>query len=89
MAKANPDRPMALRWHYAEGLTVADPYDQREITEAARKAVDDWIAERNTWVVDRGMMVLEAQLSVYPGPIPGGNEDERIQPGGQFIPGSA
>ena len=52
MAKADPNRPIALRWDIEEGYSVADPYDKREITEAARLAVEGWIAERNTWIAD-------------------------------------
>ncbi len=89
MRQADPDRPMMLRWHHEEGLEISDPYDDREITEAAREAVDAWIAERNTWVADRGQKVIEAMVTVYPGPVPSGNEADRVQPGGQFIPGSA
>lgn len=87
MAEADPHRPMTLRWQIDDGLSIADPYDQREITDAAKKALEDWIAERNTWVADRGQMVVEATVTVYPGPVPSGMEMDRVQHGGQFVPG--
>ncbi len=87
MASADPNRPMSIRWHFDEGYSIADPFDQREITDVAKRAVEAWIAERNTWVTDRGQMVVEATLTVYPGPVPSGMEMDRIQRGGQFVPG--
>ncbi|MGH1347425.1 MAG: hypothetical protein ACRBN8_38050 [Nannocystales bacterium] len=84
----DPDRPMTLQWALESGLSVSDANDDREITDAARKAVLAWIAERDTWVQDRGQRVAAASVSVWPGPIPGGKEAERIPPGGTFVTGS-
>jgi hypothetical protein len=89
MKHADPDRPMNLRWHHRDGLSVEDPYDPRDITAAARDAVEAWVAERQTWVADRGQKVYEALVTVYPGPVPSGDEEDRVQPGGQFVPGPA
>ncbi len=83
----DPDRPMTLRWSIESGLTMADSSDDREITDVARTAVLAWIAERDTWVEDRGERVAAASVSVWPGPIPGDNESERIPPGGTFVTG--
>ncbi len=87
--KADPRRPMSVRWELEGGLSVSDSYDPREVNDVMRAAVDAWIAERNTWVVDRGLRVVEATLTVYPGPVPSGDEADRIVPGGQFVPGPA
>lgn len=87
MLKADPNRPLPLRWHFKEGLSVADAYDPREITDEARRAVDAWLKERTSWIQDRGQIIIEATLSVYPGKVPSGMEDDRVVPGGQFVPG--
>jgi len=84
MADADPDRPMMISWDEREGMAVADPIDPREITDAARKAVLAWVAERNTWVHGRRQHVARATVTVWPGPVPGGDESERCHPGGQF-----
>ncbi len=81
---ADPNRPMHVAWEHGKGCRNADPADQRPVTGLARKAVDAWIAERNTWVHPRGQYVVDAQVVVWPGPVPGGDEDNRIEPGGQF-----
>jgi hypothetical protein len=44
----------------------------------------EWVRERDGWVADRGLMVSEAVLTVWPGPLPKG--ETRVQPGGKFIP---
>lgn len=87
-APKDPNRPMTLQWALATGLTVSDASDDREITSTARKAVLAWIAERDTWVEGRGQRVAAASVSVWPGPVPGGSEAERIPPGGTFVTGS-
>ena len=84
----DPNRPMTLHWDLAHGLTAVDPSDEREITSVARAAALAWIAERDTWVEERGERVAAANISVWPGPIPGGNEDDRIPPGSKFVTGS-
>ncbi len=87
-APKDPNRPMELRWALSTGLSMNDASDDREITDVARTAVLAWIAERDTWVEDRGQRVAAASVSVWPGPIPGGNEAERIPPGGTFVTGN-
>ena len=82
------NRPMTLQWALSTGITMSDASDDREITDVARQAVLAWIAERDTWVEDRGQRVAAASLSVWPGPPPGGNEADRIVPGGTFVTGS-
>ena len=89
MIKADPGRPMKLKWHFEEGLSKLDPYDPREITDAARKAVDAWVAERHSWIEGRDQKVVEATVSVYPAEVPTGDEADRVQRGGQFVPGMA
>lgn len=84
----DPNRPLVLQWAIGTGLTMSDASDDREITDVARTAVLAWIAERDTWVEGRGQRVAAASVSVWPGPIPGGNESERIPPGGTFVTGS-
>lgn len=84
----DPNRPMTLQWALRTGLSKSDASDDREITDAARTAVLAWIAERDTWVEDRGQRVAAASVSVWPGPIPGGNEADRVPPGGTFVTGN-
>lgn len=84
----DPNRPMTFQWTLATGLAVSDASDDREITDVARTAVLAWVAERDTWVEDRGQRVAAASVSVWPGPPPGGNEADRIVPGGTFVTGS-
>lgn len=81
---ADPNRQMHITWERGKGCRNADPSDEREVSEAARAAVEAWIAERNTWVHPRGQTLVDAQLIVWPGPVPGGDEDDRIERGGQF-----
>lgn len=81
---ADPNRPLAVKYEVDEGLRVVD--DTRPITEAARAAVMAWIAERNEWVRDKGQIVGEAHLEVYPGPVPDGDESQRVLAGGRFFP---
>jgi hypothetical protein len=88
MQNADPDRPMQLRFARDGGVTHQDSVDQRPIPEAARAAVLAWVAEREEWVRDRGQVVDEAQLVVWPGALPEGTT-ERVEPGGQFWPAPA
>jgi hypothetical protein len=81
---AHPDRPMNVRWECDEGYKIVDAHDDREIPEVARKAIEEWVAERNTWIEGRGQFVAEAHVTVYPGPVPDG--EERIARGGTFVP---
>jgi hypothetical protein len=84
MTNADPDRPMTIAFDEHDGLALADPTDSREIPEVVRKAVLAWVAERNDWVHGRRQHVARAIVTVWPGPIPGGDESERCHPGGQF-----
>lgn len=81
---ADPNRPMHVVWERDGGCRNADPADPREINEVVRAAVEAWVAERNTWVHPRGQYLVDAHLVVWPGPVPGGDEAGRIEPGGQF-----
>jgi hypothetical protein len=89
LANADPNRPMMVAWVRGVGCRNADPADAREVTELARAAVLAWVRERDTWVHPRGQFVATADVVVWPGPIPGGDEDERVHPGGQFSPVSS
>lgn len=85
MKNADPNRPLAIAFERGKPMRNADPMDERPITDKARTAVLAWVAERDTWVHSRGQYVASANVVVWPGPMPGGdNEDERVQPGGQF-----
>ena len=83
---ADPNRPLELRYTYRGDLTVTTAGDDREVTEAAHEAVLAWVAERNEWVAGRGQVVGDANLRVYPGPVPDG-EDRIVS--GTFIPVTA
>lgn len=80
---ADPHRPMEIRWTYDGGMSLADATDGRAITDDARAAVLGWVAERDDWVRDRGQMVGDATLRVYPGNVPKG--EERVI-SGRFVP---
>lgn len=80
---ADPNRPMEVAFHYSGGLRVAEALDDRAITDEARDAVLAWVAERNEWVEDRGQMIGEAKVRVWPGPVPAGSD--RVL-GGTFVP---
>lgn len=81
----DPDRPMVVRWERAKGLSLEDEHDDRPIPEVVRAAVLDWVAERDSWVRERGEHVAAASLSVWPGPVPSGLESQRVEPGAQFV----
>jgi hypothetical protein len=81
---ADPNRAMVVSFERGKDMRNADPGDDREVTAVVRKAVLAWVAERDTWVHARGQYVVNAQVVVWPGPVPGGNEDDRVQAGGQF-----
>ena len=80
----DPDRPLSVRYEVDGGLTVVD--DTRKITEAAKKACLAWIEERNAWVKDKGQLVGEAHLEVWPNDVPEGDESKRVLEGGRFFP---
>lgn len=81
---ADPNRPMEVRYLYNADLSLVDAEDGRAISDEAREAVLAWVAERNEWVADRGQIVAEAKVSVWPGALPKAGMD-RVQ-GGTFIP---
>ncbi|HJL17719.1 MAG TPA: hypothetical protein RMH99_18790 [Sandaracinaceae bacterium LLY-WYZ-13_1] len=81
---ADPDRPLSVKYEVDEGLTVVD--DDRELTPAAEKAVRAWIEERNGWIADKGQLVGEAHLEVWPNEVPSGDESSRVLAGGRFFP---
>jgi len=84
-AKADPNRPLDVRWHHRDGLMVANAADKREISDEVRVAVEAWVAERGTWVASRQQVVGDARLQVWPSEIPEDQGDERIL-SGSFIP---
>jgi hypothetical protein len=86
MRRADPERPMAITWELDGEMRLADAADPREITPEARAAVLAWIRERDGWVADRGQVVGEAQLAVWPGRLPPDAGGERVLPGGRFSP---
>jgi hypothetical protein len=82
---ADPNRPMAVSWERGGSFENSDPADDREPNEVMRKAVQAWVAERDTWVHPRGQYVVSASVVVWPGELPKGvGEDERVQMGGKF-----
>ncbi|NVB38425.1 hypothetical protein G6O69_11335 [Pseudenhygromyxa sp. WMMC2535] len=83
LSTADPNRPMHIAWDRETGMALGDPADPREIPAVVREAVLAWVAERDTWVHPRNCYVATANLMVWPGPLPKG-EDERVQQGGQF-----
>lgn len=84
LANLPPGAPMELRWT-PDGVTHADERDTRDISLDAIAAVEAWVKERNTWIHRRGQQVGEALVTVWPGVLPAG-EEERVHPGGQFVP---
>lgn len=81
---ADPDRLMQVIWERGKGCRQGDPTDDREVTPAAIAAIEAWVAERDTWVHPRGQIVADATVAVWPGPVPGGDEADRVERGGQF-----
>lgn len=87
VATADPNRLLEVRFRFDTGLSVPDPVDERTITPEAKEAVEAWIVERNSWVENRGQVVGEATIKVYPGPLPEG-VSERVDMG-TFVPVAA
>ena len=87
IANAGPNQPMEMRYTYDAGITKVDPADPREISDAARQVVTEWVEERGEWVRGRDQVVGDAKLTVYPGDLPDG-VSERIKMG-TFVPVSA
>ncbi len=81
---ADPNRVMKVYWSQKGGVEHEDRADERAITDEAREAVLAWVAERNEWVADRGQIVAEAKVWVWPAKLPKPTSD-RVQ-GGTFIP---
>lgn len=81
---ADPNRPLSVKYEVDEGFTVVD--DDRELTDAAREAALAWVQERNGWIADKGQLVGEAHLEVWPNDVPSGDEDKRVLEGGRFFP---
>lgn len=84
MRTADPNRLMQVSWSLDEGLRAVDPADEREVCAETRAAILEWVRERDEWVADRGLVVGEATLTVYPNVLPPGAS--RVQPGGHFSP---
>jgi hypothetical protein len=84
MAAADPNRPMNLSYRHGEELVPSDVADTREISAEVREAVMAWVAERNTWVERRSQVVGVANVKVWPGPIPEGQDERVIE--GSFVP---
>ncbi len=80
----DPNRPLSVRYEVDAGFSVVD--DTRALTEAARKACQAWIDERNDWVRAKGQLVGEAHLEVWPNDVPDGDETQRVLEGGRFFP---
>ncbi len=83
-ADRDPNRAMTIAFDEHEGIRNAEPGDDREIPDVVADAVMSWVAERNTWVHGRGQHVARAVITVWPGPVPSGDEADRCQSGGQF-----
>lgn len=86
MKTADPNRPMKIHFTYSGGLSLTDPDRPRSISAEARAAAEEWIAERSDWVKDHSQIIGEANLTVYPGPVPKG-QDRVLE--GQFFPVTA
>ncbi len=87
MRHADPNRPMQVAWSLQGGFERVDPVDEREISEAVREAVIAWVRERDEWVAERGLVVGEAVVTVWPTRLPEG--ESRVHPGGSFTPVTA
>ncbi|HWB76093.1 MAG TPA: hypothetical protein VG755_14085 [Nannocystaceae bacterium] len=86
-ADLDPNRAMTVAFDEHEGIRNADPSDSREVPDIVKAAVVAWVTERNSWVHARGQHVARALVTVWPGPVPGGDEADRCQTGGQFETG--
>lgn len=84
LQKLGANEPMTLDWTLAGGLVKTEPDDPREISDAVKSAFDAWLAERKTWVA-APKIIVEARVTVWPGVVPSGSEDDRIQEGGRFV----
>lgn len=84
MRNADPNRIMHVAWERGKGTHNAEAGDDRPVPAIATKAVEAWVKERDSWVHPRGQYVIDAVVAVWPGPVPSGNEDDRVEPGGRF-----
>jgi hypothetical protein len=82
LSKLGPDDPMVVRWEKDGKIVNAEPLDKRPVPACVVEAVTEWVAERNSWVKERGQNVIAAQVTAWPGTIPRG--EARVQRGGQF-----
>ena len=82
MASLGPDDIMRVVWERGQGVTNAEPLDERSVPAVVVEAVTEWVAERDSWVSGRGERLRAASLTVWPGEVPA--RSERVQPGGQF-----
>ena len=87
MATADPERLMEVHWRFDTGMALTDPHDPRAIPDAAKDAIQAWIAERNEWVAGRGQCVGECTVKVWPGKMPAG-QSARVKEG-RFFPVTA
>lgn len=87
MKDADPNRPLDVRFTFNTGYSAGGPMDNRPLTDEARKAAEEWVAERNTWVEGRNQVVGDAKLQIYPGPLPEGVTERIVT--GTFIPVTA
>jgi hypothetical protein len=85
MKDADPNRVMEVHWMYNREMELTDHADERPITGEAREAVLAWVRERDEWVRDRGQVVGDAKVTVWPGPLPASACGERVKHG-SFIP---
>jgi len=85
---ADPNRIMEVHWTFNSPMTLVDLADERPISDEVREAVVAWVRERDEWVKDRGQVVGDAKVMVWPGPIPASDGGERVKRG-TFIPVTA
>ena len=88
MRGADPNRLMEVHWTFNAEMTLTDQADERPISHEVKDAVTAWVRERDEWVKDRGQVVGDAKVTVWPGPIPASDGGERVKRG-TFIPVTA
>jgi hypothetical protein len=88
MLTADPNRLMEVHWNYDSGFSLTDAADPRPITDEIKAAVLAWVRERDEWVENRGQIVGDAKVTLWPGPIPPAEKGERVKRG-TFIPVTA
>lgn len=84
MRAADPKRPMQVAWSLEGGFAVVDAADERAISAEVQAAILEWVRERDEWVAERGLIVGEAVVTVWPLALPPG--ESRVQRGGTFTP---